>query len=773
MTGYRVRGMGVLSLVVAWGLFSGLAQASGPRGSFPLSQTRLLDGEFRAAMQVNRGTLDEIGVERALYSFRVQAGLPTGEAEPLGGWASPEPGGAFPGFFEGHYLSAIALTYAQTGDPALLRRVEGMVAGLAECQAAMGGSYLFASPEVDFNADRLDGVAWYRMHKLLEGLLAAHTQAGNRQALAVAVRLAEWIKTRQELYTANGEWPKVKRVEYGGMQEALMNLYIATGNAVYQSMSREWEERGKLQSFEQGRDVVGGHANTELAKMVGAALTAQFEQDPFYLEAVRTFWEHVAGSGGRCYATGGTSVHEGFPGARALADTQARFAQETCCSYNLQKITRHLFLITGELRYMDHFERTLFNSILGSQDPETGWKSYYQPLNANTVKDFRSHITGCFCCNGTGLENFAKFGESLYSHDGDTLQVNLFIASAVRWEGKGVTLEQRTAFPAEEGTTLTVHAASPTPFSLAVRVPGWCTEGFAVRVNGETQPVGAEPSTYSTLHRTWRQGDVIEVSLPMTFSRMAMPDRATQLAFLRGPVVLVGEGARPFGSELVADPADPSSWIHDLDRWFKPVEGDPLAYTGTDDAGRTIRFRPYSQIGADQFFTGYWDLVPQAQREDEGNVALGKATWSSTDDPLGNNVEAFMRSAKAVDGNYGGSDDWYVKWFPGGMAPQWIVVDLGTPHDLTQVEWYPAVEDTRAGKIYRYRVETSVDRETWDPYADREDNQEAASPYRDTAAARARYVRFTFLAQPEYQENLGRPKLAELKVFGTPVPRQP
>ena len=739
--------------------------------AFPLQHTRLLDGPFKTALEVNRRTLDDIGVERALYCFRVQAKLPTGDAQPLGGWASPEPGGAFPGFFEGHYLSAIALTAAQTGDTNLLQRVNYMVAELGKCQAAMGGTYLFASPEEEFSADRLDGVVWYRMHKLLEGLLAAHRHAGNRQALDIAVKLADWIKTRHDLYTANNQWAKVKSVEYGGMQEALENLFIATGNPLHRDLSRQWEERDALLApLAQGRDAVSGHANTVLAKLVGAAKTAEFEKDAFHLAACTNFWEFVAGAGGRCYATGGTSVHEGFPGARALANSQSRFAQETCCSFNLQKVSRSLFLATGDLKYMDHFERQLFNAILGSQDPARGWKTYYQPLNANTVKDFRCYTTGCYCCNGTGLENFAKFGEGIYSHDAQTLHVNLFIASAVAWPEKGVRLEQQTAFPSEEGTRLVVHAAKPVAFDLALRVPAWCTNGFAVKVNGATQPLTATPSTYAVLRRTWKQGDRIEVSLPMHFARMPMPDRPTQVAFLRGPIVLVGVGARPFQSELVGDPADSKSWVHHLDAWFKPVAGQPLTFTGTDAAGRAVTFRPYAAIGADQFFTGYWDLVPAPVRTDEGNLALGRPTTCSTPDPSGCNVEAFMRSAKAVDGNYGGDDDWYVKWFPNGMAPQWIVVDLERVCDLTRIEWFPAVEDTKAGKAYKYRLETSLDGRTWTLYADRAGNTAVAAPsYTDTDAARARHVRFTFLEQTEADGNLSRPKLSELKVFGKPA----
>jgi DUF1680 family protein len=761
---------GVLVASVAWALAlcPRLADAGEAMTPFPLAQTRLLDGDFKAAMVTNRSTLDDIGVERALYCFRFQAGLATNGAKPLEGWASPEPGGAFPGFFESHYLSAIALTYAQTGDPILRDRVNYMVAELGKCQKAQGGKYLFASPEIKFDSNRLDGVVWYRMHKLLEGLLAAYNAAGNKQALQIATSLADWIKTRQDEYTAKNQWAAVKQVEFGGMQEALENLYIATGNPMHKDLSRQWEQRDSmLTPLSKGTDAVGGHANTYLAKMVGAAKTAEFEKDPFYLNATEHFWDCVAGQGHRCYATGGTSVHEGFTGPNAIANTQSRFPQETCCSYNLLKITRSLFLATGDPKYLDHYERLLYNAILGSQDSATGWKTYYQPLNANTVKDFRSYLTGCYCCNGTGLENFSKLGETIYSRQGDTLCVNLFVPSTLNWPEKGMRIEQSTAFPTEQKSTLTVHLVSPTAMTLAIRRPAWCATGFAIKVNSELQPITAAPATYALVSRTWHDGDRIEVTLPMTFTKSPMPNKATQLAFMYGPLVMVGNGARPFGSELVGALDSDKSWINNLDGWFKPVAGQPLTFTGVDDAKRQVTFKPYYRVGGEQFFTGYWDISPKATRTDDGNIALGKATFCSTPDPIGCNVESFLRAAKAVDGNYGGDDDWYVKWFPNGMSPQWLTVDLGAPYAITAVEWFPALEDLKGRRQMKYKIETSDDNKTWKMFFDNPDNKELLKSYRHERNVNGRYVRFSWYSQTAPDGTADRPKLAELKVFGT------
>ncbi|MFM2012123.1 MAG: hypothetical protein RLZZ396_907, partial [Planctomycetota bacterium] len=230
----------------------------------PMGSVRLTPSSpIAEGLSVNRKVLNAIGVDRALLAFRIQAGLPTQGAKPLGGWASPEPYGPFPGFFESHFLSAISMQSVH--DPELMPWVHQMVAGLAECQRALGGSYLFASPEEEFKTDRLDGVVWYRMHKLLEGLIAAQQYAKSDQALEIAVRLGEWIEHRVEQY--GEDFTKVKKIEYGGMTEAFANLYGITGRESFRQMALRWEEPDRiLKPFADGRDF-NEHANTLVAKV--------------------------------------------------------------------------------------------------------------------------------------------------------------------------------------------------------------------------------------------------------------------------------------------------------------------------------------------------------------------------------------------------------------------------------------------------------------------------------------------------------------------------
>ncbi len=739
-------------------LFFALAPLSlaGPVEFFPLSRVQLGDGVFKESMETNLRVLDEIGTERALYAFRVNAGLPTGDAKALGGWGAPEPSGAFPGFYESHFLSALSLSYAQSGDEKLRQEVNHMVAELAKCQTALGGKFLFASPEAEFAPDRLDGVAWYRMHKLLEGLLAAYEAAGNEQALEVLKNLAGWIDTRMTSYGTDLE--KVKKTEYGGMTEALEKLYAITKNPRHREMAHQWEEKEKiLDRFHADKDYTE-HANTLLAKLVGVARIAEVENSQYHRETAGNFWDLVVGSGRKTYATGGTSVHEGMPPVGVLAGSQAKMPQETCVSYNLLKVTESLYRLDGKAKYMDYYERCLFNSILGSQDPETGWKSYYQPPNANAVKDFRSPLTGCYCCNGTGLENASKYGRAIYAHTADSLRVNLFIASTLDWREKGIRLVQSTRFPAEQSTRLRLEMDKPVETEIAVRVPPWCGEKFSLRVNGKATKARIKGG-FARLRREWQNGDEIAVALPFSFSKYRMPDKKSQLAFLYGPIVLVGEGARPQLGELVGDPDDLASW-------FKPVAGKPLHFTATDGAGREIRFKPYYEVGGGEFFTGYWNVVEKAAPTGRKNLALGKKTRSSTPHPSGANVEAFLRAAKAVDGQYGGATDFYTKWFPNGIAPQWLVVDLGQTQQVTGTEWFPAAEDVESDTVYRYKIEFSDDGKGWKIYHDRSENKEARASYARDRSVRARFFKLTVLPVPGLEGNQARPKIAEFKIFG-------
>jgi DUF1680 family protein len=515
---------------------------------FDLSRVRLGPGPFLDATLVNRRFLLAQDPDRLLHMFRVTAGIPS-QAEPLGGWEAPV--NELRGHYTGHYLSALALMSASLDDAELKTRGDHLVAELAACQQALGTGYLSAFPEELFDRLRDGKPVWapfYTLHKIMAGLLDMHTLAGNAQALDVLQAIARWV-ARWTQPLGEEAMARVLEREYGGMNELLYNLSAVTGQDWQRELAHRFDHERFFAPLALGRDELKGlHANTNIPKVIGAARRYELTGEPRYRHIAEYFWRQVTTQ--RAYCTGGTSNGEGWntePGV--LATELSGYTQEDCTTYNMLKLTRHVFGWTADPACAEYYERALFNGILGSQHPQDGEKLYYVNLAAGLWKLFGTPTQDYWCCTGTMSEAFAKLGDSIYFHDDAGLYVNLFIASELDWRERGVRLAQATRFPEEEGTTLTVRAARPARFALRVRVPSWATAGGSARLNGRPLDGFAAPGGYYVLDRTWKDGDRLEIALPMRLHIHAMPDDPTLQAVMYGPLVLVGrlgtEGLTP------------------------------------------------------------------------------------------------------------------------------------------------------------------------------------------------------------------------------------
>jgi uncharacterized protein len=516
---------------------------------FPMNQVRLLDGPFKQQMEINREWLGSLPTDRLLHTFRLNAGLPS-EEQPLGGWEKPdcELRGHLAG---GHFLSACALAYAATGDEAIKEKGNQMVSELAKCQAKLGNGYLSAFPEEFFDRLRDGNRVWapfYTLHKIMAGHLDMYLHCGNRQALETCERMAGWVAHWCD-GLSEAHMQRALNVEHGGMLEVLYNLSAASGKREYQATGDRFEHHAVFDPLSAHRDELKGlHANTNIPKIIGAARRYELTGDERSRDLAQYFWEEVTSE--RCYATGGTSFDEHWrtdPGK--LASELGKTAEECCCGYNMLKLTRQVFGWTADPRAMDYYERTLWNSRLGTQEAQ-GLKSYFLPLGSGLWKYYNSPWDSFWCCTGTGMEEFAKFADTIYYHDDRAVWVNLFIASEVDWPEKGLRLRQVTNFPEQQRTTLTIHAAKPVELALNIRVPYWATRGGALRLNGEALPVFSSPSSYLTLQRVWKDGDKLEVDLPMSLHVDPIPDDHSLQAVMYGPLVLAGQ----FGAKgLTAD----------------------------------------------------------------------------------------------------------------------------------------------------------------------------------------------------------------------------
>jgi len=528
---------------------------------FPMTQVRLLPGLLREQAEINQTYLDSLATDRLLHSFRVTSGIGS-TATPYGGWekADADLRGHFNG---GHYLSAVALAYAGSGNDTLRKNGDTIVAELTRCQKANGNGYLSAYPEAQFEALARGSNTWsggkvwapfYTLHKIMAGLVDMYVHTGNEQALQTAEGIAGWVNAYFE-GIGDEQRQRILRIEYGGMNEVLANLYGLTGREQYLHTARLFEQPAFLDPLAGHRDDLKGlHANTHVPKVIGAARMYELTGEPRYRDIALYFLDEVLTE--RSYAIGNTSVGEFWRSDPGNLKGSLEYHDAECCvAYNLMKLERHAFSWNGDARYMDAYERSLWNCRLGTQNAQ-GLKQYFFPLAAGYWRHFNSADNSFWCCTGTGAEEFAKFNDTIYFKDSGAaasagLWVNHFISSELSWKQAGLTLRQQTGFPAEQGTTLTLQLAAPQRRTLHIRIPGWVADGGLVRINGRELEAFAQPGSYLSLTREWRDGDKIEVALPMRISSEPLAGDPTLRAALYGPLVLAANlGQGPDGGPL-------------------------------------------------------------------------------------------------------------------------------------------------------------------------------------------------------------------------------
>jgi uncharacterized protein len=593
--------------------------------SFRLEDVKILDLELLRMREQTLTYMLSLDSDRLLHNFRVTASLPS-TAEPLYNRESPTNG--WRGHYVGHFLSASGQMYAATGDVRIKAKADAMVVELAKCQQALGDKgYLSAFPESSFDdleQGRPAAVVWYALHKVMAGLLDVYESWQNPQALQVLEGMAAWTDWR------TGRLPKEQmqrtlQTEFGGMAELLANLSAVTGSPQYLVVAKRFDHHVVMDPAAQGHDTLTGlHANTQVPKFIGAAREYELTGDPYYRDGTQFFWQQVVMH--RSYVTGGNSVNEHFrTPPDVLAPVLTDLTQETCNTYNMLKLSNHLFSWQAEPKCADYYERAFLNHILATPNPAQGSPLYYLGMQPGQWKVHFVPYESYFCCCGTGLENFAKLGEGFYFHNGQSIWVNQFFASEVNWREKGVVIRQETRFPDEAGTRLVVQTKAPTAFGLNVRIPYWA-DNASVTINGKRFRPDEKlaPSSYAKIGRTWKTGDVVEVKLPMRLHLQTIPDDQTLAAVMYGPVVLAGElGAQDldpkkiysedkvlhggFGAIVVPElEGDRNA----LEKWIQPAGANqkPLTFRAVN-AGRPedVMLSPFYRL-FDQRYCVYWHM---------------------------------------------------------------------------------------------------------------------------------------------------------------------
>jgi hypothetical protein len=587
---------------------------------FGLNEVRLLDGPFRHATDLNVNVLLNYEPDRLLAGFRTEAGLQP-KAERYGGWESE----TLAGHSLGHYLSGLSQMYLTTGDPRFLERVDYIVSELKACQEADGSGYIGACPgakrifeeEVSQGIIRSAGfdlnglwAPFYTQHKIFAGLRDAYRMCGNITALEISERFAGWVNTVVDDLTPE-QIEKMLHCEYGGMLEVLADLYADTGNEKYLEMTRSFQDRFILEPLSRGEDILPGkHGNTNIPKLIGLARRYELTGDTTDRRTAEFFWETVVKH--HSYVTGGHGNKEYFGEPDRLRNRLGDATSETCNVYNMLKLTDHLFEWTASAEVADFYERALFNHILASQHPENGRVVYNLSLAMGGYKDFQDP-EWFTCCIGTGMENHAKYGGSIYFHNNSELYVAQFIASELTWKEKGLKVTQTTRYPEEQGTTIEIAAENPVDLTVHIRYPSWATDGIMISVNGKKKRVTQGPGSFVAVTRKWKTGDRIEVLIPFRLRLEAMPDDSLRVALLNGPAVLAGE-LGPVGDSSAVD----SLFVPVLmtterspETWTIPVEGMANTFR-LDSVGRPrdVQLKPFYAT-YDVRYSIFWDMFSE------------------------------------------------------------------------------------------------------------------------------------------------------------------
>ncbi|HKE35508.1 MAG TPA: beta-L-arabinofuranosidase domain-containing protein [Candidatus Acidoferrum sp.] len=595
----------------------------------PLNSVRLTGGPLKHAQELDGEYLLQLEPDRMLAYLRQRAGLEP-KAKPYGGWDGA--GRQLTGHIAGHYLSAVSLMWAATGDARFKERADYIVSELKTIQDAQGDGYLGALMDgqgvdgkirfqelckgmIRSGGFDLNGLwsPWYVEHKIFAGLRDAYRYTGNRTALDVEIKFAGWAESIVSKLD-DEQTQKMLATEFGGMNEVTADLYADTGDPRWLALSGKFEQRAMIDPLAAGQDVLGGkHGNTQVPKMIGSLARYIYTGDETDHKAATYFWDQVALH--HSFATGGHGKNEYFSAPDKLNDYIDGRTAETCDVYNMIKMSRTLFSINPDIRYADFHERALFNHILASQDPEDGRVCYMVPVGRGVQHEYQRPLEDFTCCVGTGMESHALHGYGIYYESGGKLWVSLYVPTRANWEAQGVQLEMSTDFPMGESASLKVTAKSPKKFTLALRRPDWAGAGFAFKVNGQAQRDLPKPNSYVEITRTWKTGDTVELVLPKTLRKEPLPDNPERFALMWGPLVLAGDlGAETFkerdgeGWRVVPNAPVLVAANQSVANWLKPLAGKPGTFlTSGVGLATDITFVPFYRLPRRKYAI-YWDM---------------------------------------------------------------------------------------------------------------------------------------------------------------------
>ena len=616
---------------------------------FPLSQITLLEGLLKHARDLNIETLLKYDCDRLMAPYRKEAGL-TPKAKCYPNWDGLD------GHVGGHYLTAMAIN-AATGNEECRKRMEYIISEIAECAEAncknhpqWGVGYMGGMPnsqniwngfkDGDFRVYSGSWAPFYNLHKMYAGLRDAWLYCGNEQAKSLFLQFCNWA-----IHITSGlsdeQMERMLGNEHGGMNEVLADAYAITHEQKYLDCAKRFSHKRLFTPMSQRQDCLDNmHANTQVPKVIGFERISELSGNEDYHVASSFFWDIVTGE--RSLAFGGNSRREHFPAKDACMDFINDIdGPESCNTNNMLKLTEDLHRRNPEARYADYYELATFNHILSTQHPEHGGYVYFTPARPRHYRNYSAPNEAMWCCVGTGMENHGKYGQFIYTHAGDALFVNLYAASQLDWKERGITLRQETTFPYSENSTITIAEGKGT-FNLMVRYPGWVHPGeFKVSVNGKPVDIITGPSSYVSINRKWKKGDVVNINFPMHSSLRYLPNEPQYVALMHGPILLGMKTGTESMASLIADdsrfgqyaggPKQPidkapiliNNDIASIPSQLTPVSGKPLHFTLSTRTENKIEgeLQPFFEIHDSRYMIYWLALTEGSYKQYIDNIA--------------------------------------------------------------------------------------------------------------------------------------------------------
>ena len=616
---------------------------------FPLSQITLLEGPLKHARDLNIETLLKYDCDRLMAPYRKEAGL-TPKAKCYPNWDGLD------GHVGGHYLTAMAIN-AATGNEECRKRMEYIISEIAECAEAncknhpqWGVGYMGGMPnsqniwngfkDGDFRVYSGSWAPFYNLHKMYAGLRDAWLYCGNEQAKSLFLQFCNWA-----IHITSGlsdeQMERMLGNEHGGMNEVLADAYAITHEQKYLDCAKRFSHKRLFTPMSQRQDCLDNmHANTQVPKVIGFERISELSGNEDYHVASSFFWDIVTGE--RSLAFGGNSRREHFPAKDACMDFINDIdGPESCNTNNMLKLTEDLHRRNPEARYADYYELATFNHILSTQHPEHGGYVYFMPARPRHYRNYSAPNEAMWCCVGTGMENHGKYGQFIYTHAGDALFVNLYAASQLDWKERGITLRQETTFPYSENSTITIAEGKGT-FNLMVRYPGWVHPGeFKVSVNGKPVDIITGPSSYVSINRKWKKGDVVNINFPMHSSLRYLPNEPQYVALMHGPILLGMKTGTESMASLIADdsrfgqyaggPKQPidkapiliNNDIASIPSQLTPVSGKPLHFTLSTRTENKIEgeLQPFFEIHDSRYMIYWLALTEGSYKQYIDNIA--------------------------------------------------------------------------------------------------------------------------------------------------------